>query len=187
MAFGQVSKYIKDMLSVKTYENPSSATMPLSNSLLQTILFHELAISIRPLPTFYFQKRLGVLLTLGTHLSQSHLHSCALQKTSQNLGIVKLMLTTTSPRGWPHFVVHPSIWTSFLSSKLVRDFVNAKKYFMNFLWKLVNLRNDLTPFIEIKLCHSLIDSIFLGSGLTPSLDNTCPQKSISGLAKSLFA
>ncbi len=67
------------------------------------------------------------------------------------------------------------------------SFANAKKSFMNFMLKLANPRNDLTPFVETMLYHSLIDSIFLGSGLTPSQDNTCPKKSISGLANLFFA
>jgi hypothetical protein len=67
------------------------------------------------------------------------------------------------------------------------NFANAKKFFMNFMQKLTNPRNDLTPFVETMFYHSLIDSIFLGSGLTPSQDNTCPKKSIFEFVNSLFA
>jgi hypothetical protein len=45
------------------YESPSNATMPLSNSLPQTIPFHELVISTKPSPAFYFQRQLSVILT----------------------------------------------------------------------------------------------------------------------------
>ncbi len=57
---------------------------------------------------------------------------------------------------------------------------------MNFLLKLANPKNDLAPFAKTKLCHSLIDLIFLRSGLTHSRDQN-PKKFIFRLANSLFA
>jgi hypothetical protein len=58
MALGWVSKYLKDTFFIKTlvYENPNNVAMPLSNSLLQIVPFHELAISIGPMLTFFFQR-----------------------------------------------------------------------------------------------------------------------------------
>jgi hypothetical protein len=56
MAFGWVSKYLKDILSIKLwfYESLNNVALPLNNSMLQTTLFHELAISIRPPPPLLF-------------------------------------------------------------------------------------------------------------------------------------
>jgi hypothetical protein len=82
--------------------------MPSNSSLFQTTPSHELAISTRPPPTFYFQRQLCVL-ALGPRLLQSHLHLCAPQKASQNPGITALVLTTTSPlKSQMHLIVHLS-------------------------------------------------------------------------------
>jgi hypothetical protein len=89
--------------------------MPSNSLVLQTT--HEFAISIGSLPSFYFQRRLNVF-TLGPRLLQSHLHPCAPQKASQNLRIVALVLTTTSPlRGRTHFIVRPFTQMNLLSSR----------------------------------------------------------------------
>jgi hypothetical protein len=78
------------------YKNSNSVAMPLSKWLPQIVYFHELTISIRPLPTFYFQRQVGVLLALGLCLSQTHSHPYAFWMALQNLRIITPMLTTIS-------------------------------------------------------------------------------------------
>jgi hypothetical protein len=62
VALGWVSKYLKDILSIKLwfYESLNNVALPLNNSMLKTTFFHDLAISIRPPPLcFLLSKAIG--------------------------------------------------------------------------------------------------------------------------------
>jgi hypothetical protein len=50
-----------------------------------------------------------------------------------------------------------------------------------------SLPKDLTPFTVVVLSHSLMAFAFFGLGFTSSQDSTCPIKSISNRANSVFA
>ncbi len=50
-----------------------------------------------------------------------------------------------------------------------------------------SLPKDLAPFTVVVLSHSLMVFTFFGLGFTSSQDSTCPKKSISNRANSVFA
>ncbi len=129
---------------------------------LQIVHHCKQLLSIGLLLAFYFQRQLGVL-TSGPRILQNHLHLCAPQKASQSLGNVTLVLTTSPLKGRTHFTICPSTQMNPLFFKRsMNGLASAKKSFMNFLLKLTNPRIDLTFLAETKLCHFLIDLIFLG-------------------------
>jgi hypothetical protein len=130
-----VSKYLRDMLLVKTFfsVNLSSVAMSLGNSLLQIVPFHELAISTKPLLIFYFQKRLGVPSCIKTPPIANPLASICTSKDFRKLVYCSIGVDDNFPFKRSNAFCYSSFFSNGNSKRLVNGLANVKKSLMNFL------------------------------------------------------
>jgi hypothetical protein len=136
LALGWVSKYLRDTLSVKTFfffVNLSSVAMLLGSSLLQIVIFHELAISTRPLLVFYLKKQLGVPSCIKTPPIANPLAFVCTLKDFRKSMYCSIGVDDNFPFKRSNAFCCSSFYSNGNSKRLVNSLANVKKSLMNFL------------------------------------------------------